>query len=114
MALGQAAGMAASLSIEYGVAVRKVDIAKLQRELLKEKAVLIYYYDVAPEHPAFQAVQYFGVRGFLPDWSARLDEVITAEDAAKWIDAAGGKWPSEYRQGETTRGEMLQALYQAF
>jgi len=113
MALGQAAGMAASLSIEDGVAVRKVDIKKLQRELVRQKAVLIYYDDVSPEHPLFEVVQYFGLHGLLPDWRARPDEVVTTEDAAKWIAAVGGHSPSQYRPGRTTRGEILQALYLA-
>jgi len=113
MALGQAAGMAASLSIEDGLAVRKIDVEKLQRELLKGKAVLIYYNDVSPTHPLFQVVQYFGLRGFLPDWNARLDEVVNTDDAAKWLAAAGGHLPLQYQQGITTRGEMLRALYMA-
>lgn len=112
MALGQAAGLAASLSIEDGIAVRKVDIEKLQRELLKQKAVLIYYDDVSPAHPLFQPVQYFGLRGLLPGWSARLDEAVSAEDAAKWIAAVSGHWPPQYREGTTRRGELLQALYE--
>jgi FAD dependent oxidoreductase len=114
MALGQAAGVAASLTIEDRVPARKVDIEKLQSQLLKEKAVLIYYDDVPPEHPLFQAVQYFGLRGLLPDWSARLDDKVTAEDAARWIVATGGYRPSFYRPGQTTRGELLQALYRKY
>ena len=113
MALGQAAGVAASLSIGDGVAVRKVDVEKLQRELVKEKAVLIYYEDVPLGHPLFPAAQYFGLRGLLPDWNVRLDDVVSAEDAAKWVAAAGGHLPSQYREGMTTRGEMLRALYVA-
>jgi len=113
MALGQAAGMAASLSIEDGLPVRKIEVEKLQRELLRAKAVLIYYDDVPPSHPLFQVVQYFGLRGFLPDWSARLNEVVTTEEAAKWVAAAGAVSPSQYRAGKTTRGEMLQELYWA-
>jgi len=113
MALGQAAGIAASLSIEDGVAVRKIDVEKLQKELLKEKAVLIYYHDVPLTHPMFQVVQYFGLRGFLPDWNARLDEVVSAEDAAKWLAAAPGHSSVRYREGTTSRGEILRALYMA-
>ncbi len=77
MALGQAAGIAAGLSIEDEVIVRRVDLAKLQSRLLKEKAVLIYFNDITPEHPAYEAVQYFGLRGLLPEWQARADEKVT-------------------------------------
>jgi len=40
MVMGQAAGTAAALSIEANVAPRKVDIAKLQNTLKRDKAVL--------------------------------------------------------------------------
>ena len=111
MALGQAAGVAASISVETGVPVRKVDVPRLQRTLLKQKAVLIYFSDVTPMHKHFEAAQHFGLRGWLPDWTARLDEMVTAEDAAKWIGAIGGQKPAGYVPGKTTRGELLHYLY---
>ena len=42
MALGQAAGVAAAVSIESNVAPRNVDIKKVQQELLKQGAILSY------------------------------------------------------------------------
>lgn len=113
MALGQAAGVAASLSIEDDVSVRKVDTGKLQQQLLKQKAVLIYYTDATPAHPHFQALQYFGLQGLLPEWSARLDEPVNGADAARWIAAVGQKTPAQYQPNKTTRGELLELLYQA-
>lgn len=112
MALGQAAGVAASLSIEAGVPVRKVDVTQLQRTLLKQKAVLIYFSDVAPTDKHFEAAQHFGLRGLLPDWTARLDETVSAADADKWIAASGGRKPAGYAPGKMTRGELLNYLYQ--
>jgi len=47
----------------------------------------------------------------LPDWTARLDEAATAEDAAKWIAAIGGQKPAGYVPDKTTRGELLHHLY---
>jgi len=111
MAMGQAAGVAAALSIEHGVAVRNVNIEKLQRILLEQKAVLIYYEDVSPSHPHFKALQWFGLRGLVPDWKARLEEVVSDTNAAKWSAAAGVGKPKEYVPGETTRGELLEMLY---
>lgn len=110
MALGQAAGAAASLAVSQGVEVRKVDLARVQRELLRQKAVLIYYRDVTPDHRHFQAVQYFGVRGLLPAWEARPDEPISAADAAAWSQAAGLKQALSFQPGKTTRGEYLTRL----
>ena len=42
MALGQAAGLAAALCIEAGLAVEDVDIDQLQQRLLEQGAVLVY------------------------------------------------------------------------
>ncbi len=56
MAMGHAAGLAASLSIKTGQTVRKIDVGALQDELLRDAAVLIYYEDVAPGDELFAAV----------------------------------------------------------
>lgn len=113
MALGQAAGAAASLAIAQGVAVRKIDTARLQRELLRQKAVLIYFRDVTPEHPHFEALQYFGVRGLIPTWEARPNEPVTAKEAEVWRKAAGVKRKVTAALGKTTRGEYLTQLLTA-
>lgn len=42
MALGQAAGMAAALCLDDRVPAEMVDIEKLQRGLLDQRAVLVY------------------------------------------------------------------------
>jgi hypothetical protein len=106
MALGHAAGTAAALAIAGGRSVRSVDRVELQRHLVRQKAVLIYYQDVPPRHPAFEAVQFFGLRGFLPGWKARLD-APAGEDAARWSEWAGVEKPA----GALTRGEVLLALW---
>ncbi len=69
MALGEAAGVAASLSIADNVDVRKINVARLQQTLIKNNAVLIYYKDVRPDHPQFAALQFFGLTRF----DSRLD-----------------------------------------
>ena len=112
MALGQAAGVAAHLSLADGVPVRKVDVGKVQRELLKQKAVLIYYRDATPEHPHFEALQYFGLRGLLPGWNAELDKPVSNADAARWRQAAGVTGDVAFEPGKTTRGAYLTALRQ--
>ncbi len=66
-ALGQAAGLAAHLSIKNGVSVTKVKVPELQSLLLKNKAKIIYVSDVDADSPYFEAVQYFGNIGFFHD-----------------------------------------------
>jgi hypothetical protein len=111
MSLGEAAGAAASLSIETGKPVQKIDVARLQDQLLRHGAVLMYYSDAQPGHLHFSALQYWGLRGLIPDWEARLDDRVDRETAARWIGAAGGTAPGGYLPGSSTRGDLLNLLY---
>ena len=112
MALGQAAGVAACVSIRDAVPVREVDILKVQRELLRQKAVLIYFKDARCGDPHYEALQFFALRGFYKDaGEAKLDEALPEEVASKWIAWAGVGKPRRYTAGQTTRGELLDALY---
>ena len=113
MALGQAAGIAAALAVENGVAPRGVSILSLQKELLEEGAVLMYFRDIGPGDDYFTPVQYLGLRGFLGDsWEAKVNDPVTEATAEKWIDAVGGGFSGRYEAGVTTRGELLAMLYE--
>ncbi|WP_101295815.1 FAD-dependent oxidoreductase [Halegenticoccus soli] len=111
MALGEAAGVAASLSLDQECQVRNLPISLLQRELLAGGTVLIHYEDVDRTHPAFEALQFFGVRGFVPAWKARLDDAVTASTAERWLDWAAPAASLGYEVDRTTRGELLNRLY---
>ncbi|MBL8229209.1 MAG: FAD-dependent oxidoreductase [Bryobacterales bacterium] len=130
MALGQAAGVAAHLAIAAGVEPRAVNMDQLQREILRRGQVITYFKDIDQKDPAYAALQYFGTKGFFPDYFARSHEVLDLETASKWWRiATGTKPPTEARRftrqtlrewipsagggtGETvTRGEFCAALY---
>ncbi|MEX1017449.1 MAG: FAD-dependent oxidoreductase [Phycisphaeraceae bacterium] len=110
MALGQAAGVAAAMAALSGWPIRELDTAWLQRRLLDQGAALMYYRDIRPDHPAFKAVQFFGVRGAIPAWEARPDDPATADDLAQWT-AIAGRSLADVRLGTVTRGEVLRHLY---
>lgn len=110
MAMGQAAGVAAAQSVKSGTPVRKLDLAKIQAELVKQGAVLIYFRDLKADHPNYAAIQYWGLRGLLPEWVAKADEKVTAEQAKAW--AAAAKVTVDVKPG-ATRGAYLQAMYEA-
>lgn len=112
MALGQAAGTAAALSIKDGVPVRKVDLAKLQAELIRQKAVLIYFKDVAPGHPNYAAVQWAGLNGLLPAWEANPDQPADEKTIAKWLPKWGPPRADIKLPDNLTRGELIQFLYE--
>jgi len=113
MALGQAAGTAACLSIEDGVRPRKVNVTKLQQRLLAQGAVLIYFQDAQPGDPHYEALQFLALRGFYrpSQWQAKLNDPVPDGVAAEWIERANAERPPGYVPGKTTRGELLDMLY---
>jgi hypothetical protein len=113
MALGQAAGTAAAMAVSEKVEVRNIDIEELQKELLEQGAVLIYFEDAKPEDPHYLPLQYFALRGFFgpSEWQANLNAVVDSGTAACWTAKAGCANPASYQPGRTTRGELLSSLY---
>lgn len=113
MALGQAAGVAAAISIQHDLPPREVPLPAVQARLLESGAVLVYFQDARPGDPHYQALQFFALRGFVPEWQARLGQAVSDRDASDWIARAGVSAPAEYRRGKTTRGELLSMLHEA-
>lgn len=113
MALGQAAGIAAHLSIAKNVQPRALDTSLLQRELLKHNQVITFYKDIDQGDPAFAAIQYFGARGFFPDYYARSKDPADPETARRWIRLATGRDATEAEiNAKLTRGELCRRLYE--
>jgi hypothetical protein len=109
MALGQAAGVAASLAIDDQVKIKYINQEKLQKTLIGQKATLMYYRDVNPADANFEMVQQLGLRGYLPDWEARLNDAIDQQTAMAWEKLSGKKL--SYEAGKTTRSEVLKSIY---
>lgn len=109
MALGQAAGITASLAIDRKTSVRAVDIAILQDILIREKATLIYYRDVRPEDKDFPMVQYLGLRGYLTEWDADLQKAVDEATLRNWEKLCGFKLKAT--SGKTLRGEVLKEIF---
>ena len=89
MALGQAAGIAASLAIDRKVAVQDVDMSILQDLLIDQKATLIYFRDLRPENTGFHLAQYMGLRGYLPGWDADLQGTVDEKTLQDWVHYVG-------------------------
>lgn len=109
MALGQAAGLTASLAIDRGVTVRDIDISTLQDLLIQQKATLIYYRDIQPEDPDFPLVQYMGLRGYLPEWNANLQSAVDKATLQHWSTLCG--FQPKAIPGKTSRLEALTMIY---
>ncbi len=108
MVLGEAAGAAAHLALELGVAARSVPLAELQRDIVAHRGVLIHYRDVHRDHPSFKGLQLLGVRGALPAWEAKLDQALDAGEAQRWNALAG----RTFAEAGMARGTALERLWQ--
>jgi hypothetical protein len=56
MVMGQAAGIAAALGVKQHLPVRQVPFDSIQRELLKQKWKVMFYWDLPADHKAFSAI----------------------------------------------------------
>ena len=139
-ALGQAAGLAAHLSLKNKVPVTQVQVAELQSLLLKKGAKIIYVSDVEADSPYFEAVQYFGAKGFFHDLYApeevslrsvpvlklqysgpmlyhdvEPEKVLDSKLAERWMTKLPAGQQAQARQlyatKSWTRGELLNALF---
>ncbi|GAB3992605.1 FAD-dependent oxidoreductase [Spirosoma daeguense] len=138
--LGQAAGIAAHLSLKSGADVTKVNVATLQSLLIRSKAKLIYVSDIEADSPYFEAVQHFGIKGFFHDLYP-LDQVnlvpipvvklqyraaahyhnlepekpLDNDLANRWIsklpNGSQAKARTLYQSKSWQRGEFLQSLF---
>ena len=130
MAIGQAAGVAAHLAIEAGTPVSKVDVARMQKMLLQQGQVLTYFKDLDPADPSFQAMQFFGTKGFFQDYNARSGDPLEYQQAAQWLKLSRPEMRLPQQSGSlltrsampaqfpgnpsapVRRGEFCRALYQ--
>lgn len=110
MALGQAAGIAASIAIDSKLKLKNLDLNSLQNVLVDQKATLIYYKDSSPEDPNFKMVQYMGLRGYLPDWEAQLSGKMDVQTVKLWKALSGVQIKNDV---ELNRGQVLTQIYQA-
>lgn len=110
MAIGQAAGITASISIQDKVKVQNINIQKLQDYLIDQNATLIYYKDVNVSSEDFRMVQYMGLKGYLPDWEVCLNDPIDKETFNAWMKLSGMKL--DYTSEKVTRKDILYKIYQ--
>lgn len=97
MSMGQAAGVAAGVSVRKGVAIGDVNVEELQDELLRQKCRLVFYWDVPLDHPQFEIIQKATLRKWVePDFYRNFlpDSAITRSEAARLLVRAFDLWPS--------------------
>ncbi|OYW24245.1 MAG: xanthan lyase [Planctomycetales bacterium 12-60-4] len=132
MSLGQAAGHAAALAVQDGIAVQDVTVPRLQKRLHAAGSATIYVSDVLPQHHDFAAVQWWGTQGGLhglepmpakpgkrgtkihgqyygatPDHAVQLDHPLDAATRGRWNRV----FAMENADAFPTRGDWIRAAY---
>jgi hypothetical protein len=85
MQIGYAAGVAADVSIASRTHVRSLSIDRLQDELLNDRQTITFFKDVPWGSEYSAAAQYFGAKGFLTGYEAKLRDKATVAEASLWI-----------------------------
>ena len=86
--LGQAAGVAAALSLESGSELDELPVDDIQDELLKQGSFLFFYIDLEADHPAFEAIQKLSLMGAVDgdeNYYFRPDDPITLGEFARMV-----------------------------
>jgi hypothetical protein len=119
MALGEACGIAAHLSLKRGAPLRRVPPAEVQALLVERRGVITFYEDLPFDDPVFPAFQYLGARGLNPGYRASKNEPLTrasaAERLARILKYEGRAWsaPAGDPSAPLTGAELAAWLKQA-
>jgi len=60
--IGQAAGVAASLAVREGVNLREISVSRIQNQLLRQNARIVFVENLSPEKELFRVIQKFFVK----------------------------------------------------
>lgn len=107
MALGEAAGIVASMSIDENSKVKNVDVVKVQHKLIDQQATLIYFEDLSTDHPDFRMVQMLGLQGYFPSWKAELDKPVDKVTARRWSKLSG----LSVKEGNSRKTELEKIFF---
>lgn len=110
MAIGQAAGVCATIAIDDRIKIRHVCLNKLQEKLLDQKATLMYFRDIKHTDPNFQLIQYMGLKGYVPEWESRINEPVDSTTLKAWRELSNQALKN-VKVGETSRLEVLRQIY---
>lgn len=94
MLIGQAAGVAAALSVKHNVEPRDVNIKELQNVLIGAGCQLFPYKDLWNYHSEFPAIQFLALEGIVidsEDFTFQPDTLVTAEEAKSLVEKANSK-----------------------
>ncbi len=84
---GEAAGFAASAAKASGTTPAEISSEKLLQKLVESRFMVSFFNDIdaSSSEPWVPAVEYFGTKGFFPDYNARPHDELGAETARCWL-----------------------------
>ena len=88
MNLAESAGFAAAQALRHDQTPAEIDTDELVRTLAKQRVMVSFFddADVASGSDAVQAAEYFGTKGFFPDYHAKLAEPLSRGLATAWAN----------------------------
>lgn len=110
MQLGEGAGFAAALAVKAQTTPAKLNSDVLIRKLASSHVMISFFndVDVASTDPQVSAAQYFGTKGFLASYDAKLDEPLTEAVIAAWE-----KGFAQLQKGTLEPMQLAKAVYDA-
>ena len=110
MDLGEVAGIAASLGIDSREAVQDISVLQLQKKLLDNDLVLIYFNDMTPKNIGFKGIQLMGLYGIVDGWKAQPKKLMSQEEIGK-AETLFSKDFSEIREKKLKREDFGEYLF---
>ena len=93
--------------------VHKLNEAAARTNERWQETGLLSFGGMHPDTPDYRAelahMQHMGLRGYLPEWEARLDDPLDPATAARWTELSGLRID---HPADKTRGDVLQAIYE--
>lgn len=107
MQTGEAAGFAAALCRQQGTTPARLDPDALLRMLARRGQLISFFNDAVarPGDAALNAAQYFGTKGFLASYDARLEDPLTEPVGQLWATSF-----AQLSQDELDQRALIQAM----
>lgn len=86
MGIGQAAGTAAHLAVKMQIEIRDIPIPHLQKVLIENRQIISYFDDLEKDDQAFEAIQFWGSKGFFDSYRTDSREFLSSKDFDVWVN----------------------------
>ncbi len=110
MALGQAAGVSAVLALRQKKAVQELKPTDIQKDLLKQKVILIYFKEIPVDDAQYPVLQWLALRGGYNTMAVKLDDPMTEDEFDFLQNKLRYKIPGKLKKEKASRRTVFQEL----